>query len=128
MHIYTLSGAPWPVSDRDAVVLSRVEQDSGSLVVTIRSSGKPDYVPRREGAVRVPRVESTWTLVPQPDGQVEVTYRVFSEPGGELPDWLVNSLVSDQPFNTLANLRLFFGNANEYQDAVLPHIKEPVSR
>lgn len=124
-HIYTLSGAPWPVSDRDAVVLSRVEQDSATLVVTIESSGRPDYVPAREGTVRVPRVASTWTLVPQPDGQVEVNYRVFSEPGGELPTWLINSLASDQPFNTLANLRRFLSKDNDYRDAVLPYIKEP---
>ena len=64
VYNYTLSGAPWPVSDRDAVVFSRVEQDSKTLVVTISSSAKPDYSPERNGVVRVPYVDASWTLIP----------------------------------------------------------------
>ena len=125
VYNYTLSGAPWPVSDRDAVVFSRVEQDSKTLVVTISSSAKPDYSPERNGVVRVPYVDASWTLIPQPDGAVEVSYRVHNDPGGELPTWLINSLATDQPYNTLENLRRFFDQENKYRSAVLPHIKEP---
>ena len=125
VYNYTVSGAPWPVSDRDAVVLSRVEQDSETLTVTISSSGRPDYTPKRDGTVRVPYIASTWTLIPQPDGAVEVSFRVHNDPGGEIPTWLINNLASDQPYNTLENLHRFFDKANNYRDAVLPHIKEP---
>lgn len=107
VYNYTLSGAPWPVSDRDAVVFSRVEQNSETLVVTINSSAKPDYSPKLNGVVRVPYVDSSWTLIPQPDGTVDVSYRVHNDPGGEIPTWLINSLASDQPYNTLENLRRF---------------------
>jgi hypothetical protein len=124
-YIYTLSKAPWPISDRDAVVVSRVEQDSASLVVTIRSSAMPEHVPQREGTVRISRIESSWTLVPKSTGEVEVNYQVLSDPGGQLPTALINGLASDQPFNTLNNLRDFFNDDNEYKDVVLPFIKEP---
>jgi hypothetical protein len=125
VYNYTLSGAPWPVADRDAVVFTRVEQDSRTLIVTIHSSARPDFVPKRERTVRVPSVDSTWTLIPQPDGTVEVNYRVHNDPGGDIPTWLINSLASDQPYNTLENLRRFFDEDTEYRDAVLPHIEEP---
>jgi len=128
IYNYTYSGAPWPVADRDAVVLSRVEQDSKSLIVTIRSHAVPDRLPPREGAVRVPYVNSSWTLVPLKTGGVEVSYRVHNDPGGELPSWLINSMAADQPYYTLENLRNFFKRKNRYQDAVLPYIKEAISR
>ncbi|MBT8447014.1 MAG: START domain-containing protein [Gammaproteobacteria bacterium] len=125
VYNYTVSGAPWPVKDRDAVVLTRAAQDSESLVVTITSSAKPEHIPERDGTVRVPFVESTWTLVPQPDGSVEVNYQVHNDPGGEIPTWLINSLASDQPYKTLENLHRFFADDNDYSDAMLPFIQEP---
>jgi len=127
VYIYTVSGAPWPIADRDAIVLSSAEQDEDTLVVTIRSSAAPDFVPERDGVVRVRHVESTWTLAPREDGRVDVSYRVHNDPGGELPSWLVNSLASDQPYNTLENLHRFFASDEAYRRAVLPYVEEPGS-
>ena len=124
-YTYTVSGAPWPIKDRDAIALSRVEQDEATLVVTIHSAGKPDYIEERQGMVRVSKVESTWTLTPQPGGVVAITFRVHHEPGGDLPSWLINSLVTDQPYKTLRNLRALLEHPNVYQDATLAFIREP---
>ena len=124
VYTYTYSDAPWPVDDRDAVVLSRVEQDSKTGIVTIRSRAVPDHLPTVDGVVRVPYVSSSWILTPLTTGGVEVSYRVHNDPGGELPSWLTNSLASDQPYYTLINLRYFFDTPNKYLDAVLPYIKE----
>ncbi len=127
VYNYTLSGAPWPISDRDAVVLTRVMQDSESLVVTIHSSARPDHIAERDGVVRVPHVESTWTLVPRAAGTVEVNHRVHNDPGGAIPGWLMNSIVADQPYNTLAKLRALLGREQKYRDTALPYIEEPGS-
>lgn len=102
---YTLSKAPWPISDRDAVVRARAQQDSITGVVTLASQGVPDLIPEKKGLVRVRKVDSTWTLTPLSPDRVEVRYRVHSDPGGALPGWLINTVVTDQPFNTLRNLR-----------------------
>lgn len=102
---YTLSKAPWPVADRDAVVHSKVSHDPASGAVYIESHAEPDYIPEKKGIVRVRKVDSSWRITPQADGHIEVTYQVHSEPGGHLPAWLINSVVYEQPFKTLRNLR-----------------------
>ena len=39
------------------------------------------------------------------DGTLKIIYTVSAEPGGKLPDWLVNSAVVDIPYNTFTNLK-----------------------
>ncbi len=104
-YVYTVSKAPWPVSDRDAVVLTEVVRDPASPVVEIRSHAAPDLLPEEKGHIRVRMVDSRWRLTPLADNRVEVSYLLHSDPGGQIPAWLINSMVVDQPFNTLRNLR-----------------------
>jgi hypothetical protein len=121
---YTLSKAPWPVADRDAVVLTEVSQDPETCVVQIRSHAAPDQLPQRKGVVRIKQVDSLWTLTPRPGGKVEIRYQVHSDPGGHLPAWLINSMITDQPFNTLKNLRHIIGSP-PYKDGRASFIIEP---
>jgi len=121
---YTVSHAPWPVSDRDAVVRTRVSQDPRNLVVTIRSEALPDYLPRRGGMIRVTSITSSWQLTPLDDSKVEVRYQVHSAPGGKLPNWLVNTVVTDQPLNTLINMHTAVEQP-AYRNARLPFIRQP---
>jgi hypothetical protein len=121
---YTLSKAPWPVSDRDAVVLTEASQNPLTYVVQIRSRATPDKLPKKRGVVRVQRVDSLWTLTPQPGDKVKISYQVHSDPGGHLPAWLINSVITDQPFNTLKNLRNIIGTS-PYKDGHASFIIEP---
>ena len=52
----TLSKAPWPVADRDAVVMNHTSQDPDTFVVTLNQKGIPDYLPLKKGVVRVKRL------------------------------------------------------------------------
>jgi hypothetical protein len=121
---YTLSNAPWPVSDRDAVVLTEASQDPVTYVVQIRSHATPGKLPKRKGVIRIKIVDSLWTLTPQPGGKVQISYQVHSDPGGRLPAWLINSVITDQPFNTLKNLRNIIGTT-PYKDGRASFIVEP---
>lgn len=121
---YTVSHAPWPVSDRDAVVRTRVHQDPESLAVTISSEALPDFLPKQPGLIRVEAIASSWLLSPLASGQVEVRYRVHSSPGGHLPNWLVNAVVTDQPLNTLASMHTAVDRP-AYRQAQLPFIRQP---
>ncbi len=116
---YTVSRAPWPVADRDAVVLTRASRDPATGVVRVESHAAPALIPERKGRVRVRRVDSLWTLTPLGPARTEVRYQVHSDPGGSLPAWLVNAMVTDQPFNTLRNLRRAAAVA-PYASASLP--------
>jgi hypothetical protein len=103
---YTINHAPWPVNDRDAVVIHTISQAPQSRVVTIGIRGVPDYIPEKTGLVRVKKIKGHWRFTPGNNGLVEVLYQVHSEPGGNIPSWLVNSIVISQPFNTLKKMRI----------------------
>jgi len=124
---YTVSHAPWPVSDRDAVVRTRVSQDPDHLTVLISSEALPAFIPEKPGMIRVAVITSSWRLLPLPAGRVEVQYQVHSSPGGHLPSWLINAIVTEQPLNTLINMRTAISQP-AYRHAQLPFIQEPAKR
>ncbi|CAM4435642.1 START domain-containing protein [Vibrio agarivorans] len=119
---YTLSKAPWPVSDRDAVVHNITTQDPETLVVTIDQAAVPDFVPRVKGNVRIEQLNSTWTFTPVSETETYVTYQVFTEPGGKLPAWLVNTVAVSQPYKTFLGLRDMAAKS-EYQTQAVEHIQ-----
>lgn len=81
---------------------SRAGDDS----VTIRVEAVPEYVPLRDGKVRIPKANGQWKLEPNAEG-VNVTYQMHASPGGAIPSWLANQTVVDTPFGTLKALRSF---------------------
>ena len=104
-YTYTINEAPWPVSDRDAVVLNSIRQEIPKGPVKIDILGVPDYLPEKKGLVRVKMIKGHWLFTPLGEGFTEVVYQVHNDPGGDLPSWLVNSVVVTQPYNTMINMR-----------------------
>lgn len=102
--IYFVNGAPWPVSDRDAVISSSLSQDPETLVVKIDVNAMVGKVSESDDYVRIPRMNGFWSFSPLKDGKVKVVYQVHAEPGGSLPAWLANSVVLDTPYYTLSNM------------------------
>ncbi|MGN8276107.1 START domain-containing protein [Pseudomonas sp. SMV71] len=101
---YTQFNTPWPVTSRDSVLEVTTEQGvDGSL--TRHLKGVPTYLPEEKGFVRVTQVDGFWKFVPKGADQIEVTYQVHTEPGGDVPSWLANKFVVDAPFNTLKELK-----------------------
>jgi hypothetical protein len=122
-YTYTINNAPWPVSDRDAVVHNRISQNPETRRVTIHIKGEPDYIPPKKGLVRVKMIEGFWEFMPMGNGIVEVVYQVHNDPGGGLPPWIVNSVVVTQPYNTLLNMKKMVVR-QKYQAAHYDFIKE----
>lgn len=120
--VYFINGAPWPVSDRDAVVKSVMSQDSESLILKVDISVVADLIPEDDDYVRIPQMKGFWLFEPKEAGQILVTYQVHANPGGSLPDWLANSVVVDTPFNTMSNMAEML-KLEKYTNAKLPLIK-----
>ncbi len=106
---YLDNKAPWPVSNRDGVYHFTYAK-AGDGAVTVRVEAVPDYLPQREGKVRIPQAKGQWKLVPDADG-VNVTYQMHASPGGAIPNWLANQTVVDTPYGTLKALRSHLQNA-----------------
>jgi len=122
-YTYTINEAPWPVSDRDAIVLNTISQESTKGPVRIDILGVPDYAPEKENLVRVNMIKGHWLFTPLGDGMTEVTYQVHNDPGGNLPSWLVNSVVVTQPYNTMINMKKLV-KEKKYEEAKFDFIAE----
>ena len=120
--VYFINGAPWPVSDRDAVVASSMSQDPETLIMRINVEALTGRLPEDEDYVRIPRMSGHWSFEPVEDGKVLIRYQAHAEPAGSLPSWLANSVVVDTPYHTMSNM-LDMLKLEKYQQAKIPFIK-----
>lgn len=102
---YSVLDLPWPVSDRDNVFRSETETDSATGRISIRVTAAPDYHPEQPERVRVRRAIGQWLLEPVSPGETQVTFTMHLEPGGGVPQWLINTQVVETPFDALTHLR-----------------------
>lgn len=103
-YVYYEALAPWPVSNRDVVTRYKIILSPDGKV-TLESRAEPDYIPKKEGIVRIPVAVSSWEIIPLADNKVQVIFTNHSDPGGSIPDWLANITATDNPFNTLLKLK-----------------------
>ncbi len=103
-YIYQIINFPFPVKDRDLILHSVMTQDPETKEVTIELSSAPDYIADTDN-VRIKESTGYYFLKPLPDGNVDVTWQHYTDPGGGVPKWIVNSLLTATPFRTLKNLK-----------------------
>ena len=131
--VHTINHAPWPVTNRDAYIRSIMSADKNGVVISALKA-EPEYAEQNEDYIRMPALVGAWTFTPKEDGLVEVVYQVHANPGGSLPDWLVNSIVVETPMETLSNLQEIITD-EKYQnqtfafitEAMMPEEKEVVA-
>lgn len=94
------------VSDRDAITHYIIGQPDAKGAVTIAVEGVSDFIPKKEGLVRVPKMKGYWKFEPQVGGKIKVTHQAYSSPGGNVPDGMANSASVDAPYHMLDKLKL----------------------
>jgi hypothetical protein len=102
---------------------NRVQQDPTTGRIVATSIAKPANLPEKAGVIRIQNAKTTWTIVPGSGGWLYVEYYIYSDPGGSLPDWLVNMAIDVGPRETIKNIREFVGQP-KYQTAKLAYIKD----
>lgn len=122
-YYYSKIDFPWPLSDRDLIVQTKLEQDSVTRRVTSTSWSKYDYLPENKDVVRMKTTTTKWTLVPGAGGWLYVEYYIYADPGGSIPDWLVNMAIDVGPRETIKSMRTILQQP-KYQTAKLAYIKE----
>ncbi len=104
---YNRTKAPWPASDRDAVLRAKTTFDTQKNVVRIEieSVEHPAWPPQK-GVVRMPKLRGHWRFWPDKGGEyTKAEYQVFANPGGSLPDWIINMVSKSVPHSTIVHLR-----------------------
>jgi hypothetical protein len=112
---------PWPVANRDFIAQLRATQDAKTKVVTIDGPVVPDFVPVKEGIVRVTRSAGKWVITPLEPHHVKIMYTLRLDPGGDLPAWLFNMFVTKGPTESFKNLKEQLKKP-VYANARLPYI------
>ena len=102
---YQLINIPSPFSDRDAVIHFTISQDSKTKVVHTHSLAAPSYIPVIEGLVRLPVFDGAYQLTPLPNGDIQVVYNLLIDPGGYIPDWVVNLTLITGPYKSTLSMR-----------------------
>jgi hypothetical protein len=104
--IHTRTDLPWPVLDREAVIEQEVTFVRAPELVKVyfRAIDAPD-VARAPDTVRTSDADGSYTIQALDDGRSRVTYMVYADPGGTLPDWLIKMQSTRNPLGTLASLR-----------------------
>ena len=123
MFYYTRLDFPWPLADRDLIMHTTLKQDPATHRIIATSTAVPDYVAPVPDVVRITSARTQWTLVPGNNGWVYVEYYLHSNPGGNIPDWVVNMAVDVGPRETIKSLRTLLPQTR-YQAARLEFIKD----
>jgi hypothetical protein len=116
-HIYV----PWPLTNRDGVFFQQIQQDSITKIITVSAKLLPGYVPTYEDRVRIPKMNSVWTIYPDPNGGIIGEYYISINPGGDVPSWIVNLFIEQAPIESVAQLRKVV-ELPEYKHAKLPFL------
>lgn len=101
---YGLFDTPWPAADRDLVIqLKKIPIPNG---VKIDMTNKSNFIEVKESATRIPIYFGFWEIVKSTKG-VKVTLEYQTDPGGSVPDWMIQGAATKTPFNMIEGLREF---------------------
>ncbi|MCZ8134141.1 MAG: START domain-containing protein [Algoriphagus sp.] len=101
---------PWPVANRDLILHVKMSPTSNPKEYHFSAIGKPDYIPPREGFVRVPVSEAHWYIKILDKTNIQVKHSILIDPGGSIPAWLMNLSLAEGPYETFKNLRNYLGS------------------
>ncbi|EKF73570.1 hypothetical protein A11A3_13113 [Alcanivorax hongdengensis A-11-3] len=103
--VYITTQLPWPVNDRDAPLRVTFYQEPDTMALVMPFHINQDAMPEQEGYIRMPQMQGFFRFEPVMPGQMDVTLQVVLDPGGSLPAWLANIILSDIPYYSLKRLR-----------------------
>jgi len=105
IQYYFIYDMPWPVTDRDLAVESTIKMDTATGVYTVSSRPMLKPVPENPDLVRITSYWQKWTVQPMDKGNIHATLEGSVDPGGNIPAWVYNMLVTDMPLKTIRSLR-----------------------
>lgn len=123
-YTYMVNDLPWPAKDRALLLQATISQEMPSRMVTVDlealdlealSPAARDRVPQDKDVVLIEKAKGFFRFTPLGDNQTHVEYQMHTDPKGALPASLVNSMLVDTPFNTLAAMRSVV-QAEKYTD------------
>ena len=122
-YYYSELSMPWPVSNRDYVVHLKAWQQPATKVVTVDADVVDGELPEKEGIVRIHMSTVKWVLNPTQNGHTKLVYQLFTDPGGNIPDWVVNYFAKQAAIDIVKKMRQLVQQP-PYRDASLPFVSK----
>ncbi len=101
---YMTTKVPWPLEDRD-VAMEFVVVKNNDTYFQANLTSVPDSVPVSDDYIRIEISQGLWIFNKIDDDRVEVIHQFLSDPGGNIPKWIVNMFIVSGPYKTLENLK-----------------------
>lgn len=102
--VYTRLSAPWPVQERELITHSRLQRlPNCALMLTVWAA--PDALPPYPGRVRIRASEGRWEAVPQLNGTTLIRLETYTNPGDNLPAWLINPIAAQAALDSFRAIR-----------------------
>jgi hypothetical protein len=101
---YLQQKAPWPVNWRDGVYRQILNIDREKKTAIIKFNVIEYNWPTQPDVVRLEKGKGLWQVRQINASDVEVIYTLHGEPAGDVPAWVTNMFMLNQPYQTLKNL------------------------
>ena len=98
-HVYMVCDFPWPLSDRDIVGYTEEIYNADSTHITYLMTAVPDYIPAKQGLVRIQEMKGDWMINKIDDSTTHVMNQFYMDLGG-LPNWAVKKILVEAPIYT----------------------------
>jgi hypothetical protein len=105
VQYYMVYNTPWPFSHRDIVTETTITYDTVSGVRVYSAKPLLNKVPEKSNLVRVKEYKQKWIVQQVDKGYVHVTFEGSINPGGNIPSWLYNMVITETPMKMLHSLR-----------------------
>ena len=103
-YAYSINDMPWPVTDRDYVLHIRTHTGRSRDHIVIEMESVDGRIEKKDGYVRMPESSTVYELSRTEDNRTRIVWYQHAAPGGSLPNWLVNRLATDIPYESLRTL------------------------
>lgn len=108
---YSEAKVSFPFKNRDGIYQNSFHwaNDRNSLRVEIKLL--PEYLALNKDLVRI-EGHGYWMIKILEDGFIEIFTEMHIKPGGNIPAWLANSFVDENPYQTMMNIQKLMAKEN----------------
>jgi|WetSurMetagenome_2_1015567.scaffolds.fasta_scaffold144437_3 hypothetical protein len=102
---YLIYSTPWPLQNRDLCVEATITKDTATGDIVVFSQSRPQLMPLQKDLVRIKDYWQKWTIHPIDKTHTRLTIEGTVDPGGNVPAWLANMVITDTPLKMLRDIR-----------------------
>ena len=113
---YQVTSLPFPAKSRDTVLHAKITFE-GQARATIAMSSSSEEMPATKN-IRIKKAFGVFSLESTKENTLKITWQQYIDPGGTLPPWIINSIISKLPYKSLQAFRNLV-KESPYSDARL---------